>query len=245
MPIENKCSLKNMLNALLGPTNSEQNQNLPPIIYESFFNSTTSYLIDSLVDNYPTRQSLIDILNPFVESAKLQPKNGYIEFPENYRNFLNGNISVKKDFSSECNNDESDLNEKIFKEEIKKSGCLSRPLKIVDITEWSDLTTSSYKYPTYEYPIAAFFGKRRIKICPYDISTVELTYVRKERLYSMAYIIQPDDSYIIDEKNSIDSEWESNAFTYLFTGLQTLYGVYTRDKEFREWGIELKKIGLL
>lgn len=234
-----------MLTALLANANTEQNQVYPPRIFEAQFNAVTSYLLDSLVDAYPTKQSVVDILNPFVESIKRPVINGYVEFPENYRNFLDAGVSVKKDMSGECKDDASDLTERNFKEEIKKSGCLSVPLTIVEMDEWDDRTTSLYKQPTYQYPIGCFFGKRRIKVCPYDIYNVELRYVRKEKLYRYGYITQPDDTYIFDKTTSEESEWESNAFTMLYTGLNTLYGVYTRDREFREWGIELKKIGLI
>lgn len=241
----NKVTLQAMLTAVLANANAEQNAAYPPFIYEAHYNAVTSYLINTIAENLESKSIYDDIIEPFLVVKKLQLKNGYLERPKDYRNYWEAGVSVKQDFSGNCSDDQSDLTEKVFQDTIKKSRCMSRPLALVPASEWHDRTTSSYKFPTYEWPICRISGDRKMQVCPYDIPNVELTYIRNEKTVRYGYIMQPDDTYIFDQATSVESEWNNAAFKYLYEGINTLYGIYTRDKEFREWGVELKKIGLL
>lgn len=241
--MENKCSLNNMLSAILSAANAEQNMHYPPRIYSEQYNVVTSWLIDSIVAMYPKDQSMVDILQPFTKKEKLPVKNGSIKMPEGYRNFLGASVNVTKDFTKECCDDEPPT-EQSLKQEQRKSGCQMRPVRIVDIAEFDYLTTSAYKYPTHKDPIGCFFEDGELKICPFDITGVELRYVINENKYEYGYKMQPDDTYIWDEKTTKETQWGSNAFKYLYRGLSVLYGVYTRDNNFRNFAQELKQIGL-
>jgi hypothetical protein len=241
----NKVTLQAMLTAVLSNANSEQNQMYPPSIFSAHFNAVTSYIISTIAENLESKSIYSDCIEPFIIVKKFSLKNGYLELPTNYRNYWEAGVSVKQDFSGNCNDDQSDLTEKEFKDGIKKSNCISRPLTLLNQSEWDDRTTSSYKYPTYNDPVCRIVGGRRLQVCPYDIPNVELRYIRNEKTATYGYVNQPDDTYIFDLATSVESEWTNAAFKYLYEGLNTLYGVYTRDKDFREWSIELKKIGLL
>jgi hypothetical protein len=231
-----------MLKALLSAGNAEQNMHYPPRIYEAQYNAVTSWLIDSIVSVYPREQSLVDILNPFTKSEKVPVKGGAVEMPKDLRNFLGASVNVRPDYKAECCDD--NVSQVDIKIEERKKGCLTRPVMIVDISEWDYRTTSSYKFPTHKNPIGCFFDDDKLRICPFDITGVEIRYVRQEKIYKYGYKMQPDDTYIFDPETTIESEWGSNAFKYLYRGLSVLYGIYTRENNFRSFAQELKQIGL-
>jgi hypothetical protein len=197
-----------------------------------------------VVEIFPTSQQFVDIIDPFLVTKVVPVKAGYIELPEDCRNFLDAGVNVKSDFSGECSDLPKAVIEQNFKNEQRKSQCLSRPLKIVDQTEWDLLTVHPYNHPTYEYPMGCFFGNRRIKVCPFDIGSVEIRYVRNEKIYKYGYTTLPDETYIWDEKTTTETEWESNAFEYLFKAMNALYSIWCRDNQLRNWSVELKQMGL-
>lgn len=237
-----KCSLNNMLTALLSAGNAEQNMHYPPRIYAAQYNAVTSWLIDSIVSVYPRDQMLVDILNPFTKTERIAVRAGGIKMPDNFRNFLGASVNVQTDYKAECCDD--DISEVALKVQDRKKKCQTRPVLIVDIAEWDYRTTSSYKYPTHKDPIGCFFEDGTLRVCPFDITGVELRYVRQEGIYKYGYKMQPDDTYIFDESTTVESEWGSNAFKYLYRGLSVLYGIYTRDNNFRSFAQELKQLGL-
>jgi len=103
MAAVNKCSLDNMLNAILSVANTEQNMAYPPSIFTSQFNTVTSLLLSKLADIYPSDSSVLDIIDPFVERELIRPVGGYLNMKEDYRNILGTPmIGVKDDGCAEC-----------------------------------------------------------------------------------------------------------------------------------------------
>lgn len=242
----NKCSLDNMMKAILAVANQEQNAIYPPSVFSDQYNTVTSLLLSKLSDIYPSDSSVLDMLDPFVERDTVRPKEGYINLPDNYRNILGSPmINVKKDGSAECDTPDNNLTNIEFKNTTLKSGCKKVPLLMVDQSEFAFRTTSTYKYPTYDKPIGYRSGKGQIKVCPYDISAVELMYVRKEKLVNYGYIMQPDETFVYDEGSSVESEFTSAAFQQIYKAMFALYTAYTRDNQLKDWAIYISQNNLV
>lgn len=238
MPIPNtgKCGLNNLLSALMSTAPAEQNMVYPPGIFGSQVNFVSSLLISALAKSYPSNQSVIDILDPFVKVEIIPVKNGYVQLPDDYRNLLGSPMMFTNPKSTgECVDNVEPLTAQTFKSGVLKSGCRLTPIIIKDQSEFADLTRSTYKFPTYEFPIAFFSGKKQLKICPYDCSKVAVMYVINEPIYSFGYIQQPDDTYIYDSTTSVDTDWGNNAFEPLIKGLVSLYSAYTNNKNLSDW----------
>lgn len=234
-----------MLKSILSVANQEQNMAYNPAIYTSQYNTVVSLLLSKLADIYPSDTTVLDILDPYVERVVLRPKDGYITLPDNYRNLLGSPmISSTDDGCKECEQSE-DLSNKEFNQLILKSGCKKVPLLMVDQAEFAFRTTSTYKKPTYEKPIGYRSGKGQIKVCPFDIKAVEVMYVRKEKLVNYGYIMQPDDTFVYDEKTSTDTEFTSAAFEIIHRVLFTLYTAYTRDEQLKDWTLFINQKGLI
>lgn len=210
----------------------------PPSIYSIQYNAVTSFLIDKLIELYPSKT---DLLLPFLKTARIPVTDGGVTLPPDYRNYLSFSISVKPG-GGDCS-DNNDSTAASFRAAGLKSGCKTVPIEILSREEWDYRTTSTYAFPTTENPIGVF-ENGRLKVCPYDLAKVELNYVKNEKLYVYGYILQPDDTYTFDAATSVESEWSDNAFQPLFKGALALYGAYLRDPQMTEYSVILNEKGL-
>jgi hypothetical protein len=249
------CSLQNMLTAILSQANQDQNMQYPPFIYQSQFNSTTSLLISELVAAYSDKPEVVDILLPFIAVARIPVGNGIVPLPTDYRNILGSpSIYVNNQASAECAGEIAPvMTPQQFAVANLKGGCQRRPIRIVSQSEFDYLTTSTYKAPTYNDPIGFFTSAtlpngpvvKAIKICPYDLTKVDLLYVQQEPTFIYGYILQPDDTYIQNPGTTTESIWTSAAFKPFFNAMNMLYSIYARDKELTDWSALLKERGIL
>lgn len=237
-----KSGLDNLVKAVLSVGNQEQNLFWPPHIISSQINVVTSLLLDKLVATYPEN---VDMLMPFMASKKIGVTQGVVQLPKDYRNLIGSpSISVRDD-GEECGSDPVIIDtEREFQIAVLKSECKTRPLVIVDKKRWDYLVTSEYAFPTYTDPIGMFKGKQ-IKICPYDLKSVEVTYCIQEKIYKYGYIMQPDDTFIFDPATSEDTQWEDAAFSKLFTAMLALYSAWSRDNTLTDWSRILHNEGIL
>lgn len=236
----NKSSLENVLKAVLSVGNAEQNFAYAPYVFDNHFNIVTSFMLDQFAIHYPRHQ---DAFLPFIVKKSIPVTDGHVILPDDYRNILGvPSISITPD-KKDCSDPVIIDTKSEFKTANLKAGCKTYPVEIVDKRTWDARTTSSYAYPTYEKPIGIFEG-RKIKVCPYDLSRVQLLYIKKENIYRYGYITQPDDTYLYDQATSVESEWTEAAFELLFKGVSSLYAAYSRDNALVEWNALLSKAGL-
>lgn len=234
-----------MLKAVLSVSGEEQSSFYSPRVYQDQFNVVTSLLISALVKAYPSNPVVIDQLEPFVEMKLLPVKDGYVDLPEDYRDILGAPyIFVNQKSDGECGGDIEPLTAQAFKVQNLKGTCRTRPVQILPESEFHYRTDSTYNYPTLDAPIGYFSGKKQIKICPYDLSKVAVMYVKKETTYIYGYLTQPDDTFLFDINTSVESEWNSNAFTPIFTALCSLYAAYAKDQELTGWAALLNEKGI-
>ena len=241
-----RCSLNNMLQSILSVANAEQNMAFPPLVYQNIYNAASSMLLSKLINEFPTSAQNVDLLQPFMVTSKIHATNGFIQLPDDYRNLLgNPSVNLRPD-GSDCDGSGGDIKtDAQFNTAIVKAGCKSRPLVIVNQSEWDLKTTSTYRFPTIDNPIGAMFGQNKIKVCPYDLPSVEVRYAQQETEYIYGYVMQPDDTYIFDPTTTVDSIWGSNAFDKLFPMIVFLYSEYTRDNSLRDFTTLLAQRGFV
>lgn len=233
-----------MLSDVLAVFAVEQNAAYPPHIYQAHYRTVTSFLLSKLCEIYPSSPEAVDMIDPFVKQQLIAIKNGYIDLPEDYRNILGAPmIASKNDGSGECS--DVPVTESDFKNKINQSKCRQTAITIVPQSEFALKTESTYNFPTYDNPIGYNSGKKQIKICPYDLTKVLLTYAKNETPVVYGYIMQPDDTYIFNFDTSVESEWTNAAYAPLFKGICALYAAYTRDGELVQWSEVLKQTGLI
>lgn len=236
--------------AVLSQANAEQNQHYPVNVFNAHYNLVSSWLMDELVKVYPENRSVVDLLRPFFSKCLVPVEYGVIELPPDYRHFTGGSVYLEKDNKVPTCCTIGDDDGKPSAQQLKQlqvdKKVKARDLEVVDVDEYDDLTTHSFKEPTLTDPIGCDFEGENIKVLPNDIPFVELKYIRIPKTYVYGYSMNPDESYTYDPTmpGAVESEWGSNAEAYLFKGLYTLYSIFARDGELRDGGQELKKIGL-
>lgn len=241
MAITNKSGLENVLNAVLSVGNAEQNSSYPPFIFDNHYNIVTSFLLDAAATIYPLHS---DAFLNFFQYKKIPVTNGYIQLPPEYRNLIGApSITVRPD-GKDCGEGILIDTASEFKTANMKAGCKTYPIQIVSKEEWDDRTTSGYAFPTYTNPIGLWIGERRLKVCPYDLASVEVAYLKKEKPGVYSYITQPDDTFIFDAVNSIEVGWDEASFSLLFKGCLALYAAYSRDKTISDYSQLLNAAGL-
>lgn len=227
----NKSSFQNILTSVLSVGNSEQNSTYPPWVFQQHYNVVTSFLLDAAAKLYP---NYLDVFLPFVISEVYPIKDGFVELKENYRNLLGApSINAAPD-GKECEPTIPINTASEFRVANLKGGCQTYPLEILSKGEFDERTKSSYAYPTFKNPIGMFIG-RKIKVCPYDMSRVLVVSLKKEVEGVMAYIMQPDDTYLVDDANSVEVGWDNAASSYLFRGCLALYSAYVKDNNLVEF----------
>jgi hypothetical protein len=218
-----------MLNMVLANANKEQNQHYPPHIFEAHYNAVAGFLLTELAEAYPSKQMIVDVAEPFLGAQLIPVIGGAVKLPEDMRNFLSASVNISHDGSSLCGKKVKEAIEIAFSTSQAKGKCRSAAVRIVDQSEWDNLTDHKYKYPTYSKPLYS----------------VEIRYIKNEELVRYGYDMLPDDTYTFEPSLSVESQWDNNAFEYLYKGINHLYSVYTKDQDLREFSIELKKIGLI
>lgn len=237
----NKSGLENMLNAVLSVANSEQNSSYPASVFSNHYNIVTSFLLDAGAEIYPSHS---DAFLNFFQYKKIPVTSGYVQLPPEYRNLIGApSINIRAD-GKDCGEGPVIDTKSEFKTAVMKAGCKTYPIQIVSKEEWDDRTTSGYAFPTYTNPIGLWIGERRLKICPYDLASVEVAYLKKEKLYRYGYITQPDDTFIFDPATSEESIWDEAAFSLLFKGCLALYANYSRDNSISNYSQILNQSGL-
>lgn len=244
--------LDTILKMVMASANKEQNQMYPPSIFTEHYNLVTKWLLDEAAKLYPHSQSLVDIVRPFLVTEAKPVSNGLAAFPETYRNLLSVGIYATNDLKEACKcedctdykNDPLAPNESQIKEKQAKKSCRMRRVTMVEIDEWDDLTTHPYKSPDLKDPIGCIFSGEGIRVCPFEVPSVEIRYLRHPKTYVYGYDTLPDDTYVFNPDKSTESEWEDNATSYLYKAVSALYAMYVRDPEMRDYNVELRKIGL-
>lgn len=224
----------------------------PPRVFQEHMEIVTNWVIDEGVKMMPGNKSIKEILRPFWVMKELTVKNGVVPFEDDYRNMIGIATRVNKDLNGDCKcnedehfeNDPLEDSEVAVMKKIQKAKCISRPVTIVEQEEFDRLSTHRYKRPTYEAPVACVLKGVEIKICPFDLSHVDVRYIRKPKQYVYGYRELPDHTFVFDKNTSTESEWEDTAMQYLLKGLNTLYSAYVKDAEMYNWNELIKKVGL-
>jgi hypothetical protein len=235
-----------MLQAVLSVANEEQSALYPPSIFSTHYNIVTSFLLDRCVQLYPEKPFVLDIIDPYVGYAMQPVNNGLVTLPDDYRNILGSPYVFANPKNNGSCESQPEINNQIqFQAAMNRSSCRVNPLEIVSQAEFSIRTNSTYNYPTWEYPIAYFTGKKTLKVCPFDIPKIFFLYTQQEGIYQLAYLPNPDDTWNYDPKNTVDGNWNNSAFKSLFKGLCHLYSAYVRDQEIKEWSNLLSQIDIV
>jgi len=246
-----------MIRKVLSLANAEQNQHYPPHIADEHFNLATEWLVDECAKNYPGNQAVIEIIKPYLKTKDIRVKNGVIALQEDHRHLFGISIFINPDINCACDR-KGKFDETVFigdplapkQEDVERARLrkrsVSKKVTIVTQDKWDHLTNHKYKMPTLDEPIACMFEGVGVRVFPFDVPMVEMTYVRDPKIYRYGYEQNTDDTYSYnpEDTKAVESEWTTNASTYLFKGMNTLYSNWVDNPDKRNGATELKQLGL-
>lgn len=249
MADQNEQTLDRTIRQILAQGNAEQNQHYPPHVFDTDYNLVTSFILTEAVKLFGENQYIKDLLRPYLEIKLIPVEFGKAKLPKNYRHYTGISIFGAED-RSKCleitglqpGQAPTDDQLKAAQEEFK---AVSWDLDLVEIDEYSKLTSHSYKNPTLKKPIGCIFESDCIKVAP-TVPFIELHYIRQPKIYRYGYAMNADDTYSYDPNmpGAVETEWGTNADDLLYKGVQTLYSMRQRDSELRDGMTLLKKEGL-
>lgn len=241
--MDNKCSLKIFFELLLQPFNIPQSAVVPPNIFDAVYNVSAGWVLGKIAELFPFDNSLVDIAEPFLGVERLIVKKGEVDIPVDFRNFLDCGAYVKEDRKSVCSESMTPaLALRAYNQNLVQNGCVRQSITVVDIAQFDLLTKSQFDKPTLEQPIACFFGKKKMKICPTNIEVIDFRYLKNENLVRYGYTMQPDDTFIFNATTSIESQWTNAAFPIMYKAASKLLGVYLRDNNVSNFSYSLSDV---
>lgn len=234
--------MNSTLQKVLSQANADQNQHYPPHVFSEHFNIVTKFLLGEISKLWPTNNTIKILAKPYLKTRVIPVVDGMIELPKDFWRLLNVSIFLDEDKGKAC--EAPDITpEEVISARLKKRSN-SRKVEEVDQDMWDYLIDHSYKFPTLEKPKICLFESTGYRIEPYDVPSVQMSYLREPKEYKYGYIMNPDDTYQYDPTKGEESEWEEQASEYLFKGTNVLYSAYVRDVEQREWAQLLNQKGL-
>jgi hypothetical protein len=243
-------TLQRAIDNVLSLANKPQNASYPPSVGALHFNIALSYVLSDIARLFPSNQSIIELAQPFFEKKIIAVDDTMITLPSDFRHLITCSIAVNENASSKCeaNSLESnDINSPLYSDRQQpKEKCRFIPISMLSDDMFNRQTTTGFIKPSYLKPIGKFSDGNRIKICPTDITHVEVRYIRNPKEYRIGYKMMPDDTWQIDVNNPlhIESECTLAMESRLVSAMTTLYSVYSQDRELKVGIDELKKGGV-
>ena len=249
--------------------NKEQNAHFPPYIITNAGNLLTDVILNELVRVYPHSNLVMSKALPFLKRKIVSVDNSLINVPDDCRNILEVSVPVvggecwecSKEFIESVNCEEKycggggamvdvcNPNSPLYDAELAskpKEYCEFKKVYEVNQDQWAERTRSGINRPSLDKPIFMYVSPNQIKICPANISYVEIRYIKQPKKYLMTYTEMPDDTWQIDKNDSayVELEWDRNISPEFFKGMLSLYAVHTRDGNLVDWNNALKKEGI-
>jgi hypothetical protein len=235
-----------ILNGVCSIINKEQNQHYPYHIYNEHINIASSYILNKVSEYYGRNQSMIEIARPFFGREIIKVNGGIGNIKSDHRYMLSLGIATNDSRSEKCNctNDEidelikhCDPDNPLYKPNaiVNKENCNYKEVEILVADEFYNQSGASYNPPTYRNPIALLVEKNKIKVCPKEVTHIEMMYLKDPIQYCVGYKTMPDDTWQIDEASPLhkESEWEIVAEDKLVMLMVGLYSIYSQDRETR------------
>jgi hypothetical protein len=172
-----------------------------------------------------------------------------ITLPKDFRHLITCSIAVNETASSKCeceSLESDDIDSPLYTDRPKNAEkCRFIPINMLSDDMFNRQTTSGFIKPSYNKPIGKFSDGNRIKICPTDITHVEVRYIRNPKQYQIGYKLMPDDTWQVDvsSPNHVESECNLSMENRLVSAMVTLYSMYSQDRELKVGIDELKKGG--
>ena len=245
--------------ALLQLVNVQQNGQIPPTVFNTWYNEVNKLVFKDLAEQFQLNQVMSDLLMPFrkVKLIQLvaQPGQNWslLIVPADYQYFVGASVLTQKQ-EDECFSDSNlplidndgksrkyvdpDFAQMVINyagANIEEGSC-----QLIDAQRWQSCTTHKTKGPTLKSPKMTQFDKG-FKVAPKGGVSVLLYYLSTPMESIFNYTISNQDIPIYVPGTSQQLEWSDQVLPRFLAELQKKYAVYIGDSSMYQTGENDKK----
>lgn len=233
--------------ALMQLVNVQQNGQIPPSVFNKWYNEVSDWYFKKLAEEYQTAQVQSDLLSPFVKAVNvpvvMQPGYswGLCNYPSDYEYFLSAQL-LRQEVENTCfyNKElpiiDGDGASKKYTDpdfaqmtiNFAGANVVERSLQLIDTQRWSSCLNHTTKGPTWDSPKMTQF-QGGFRVAPKGISSIVLYYLKTPVQSVFNYTISADDIAIYTPGTSVQLEWSVQVRPVFLAELQKKYAAYVGD----------------
>lgn len=254
-PINNFQTWQNLMTLV----NVQQGGQIPPTVFNNWYNEVSAWYFKNLAQEYATTQVLSDFLKPFtrfvnvIVAQQVGANFGIATYPADYEFFLNASVLYPKDENTCFFSDKYPIidtggkfrqydDPDIAQLRIAYAGAnvMESQLNKVDIDKWPSCLNHITKGPTLQQPKMTQFDGG-FKVAPKFVQSIVLYYLKTPVKSVFSYTIGTGDIAIYNAGGSTQLEWSEQVMPIFLAELQKKYAAYTRDMDMYQMGDNEKK----
>jgi hypothetical protein len=244
---------------LMTLVNVQQNGQIPPSVFQNWYNQVNKQVFKDLAEEFQTNQILSDLLMPFRKIAVLPvvPQQGspfgLVTLPADYEYFVSAQV-LSQQQEEECfsvtNLPKIDGNGKAqpytdpdyAQMVINFAGAniVEDQCQMIDAQRWAGCLTHATKAPSLVNPKMTQFAGG-LKVAPKGVSTIVLYYLSTPKDAVFSYTISSDDIAIYNAGGSQQLQWSVQVLPKFLAELQKKYASYVDNQNIYQMGVNDQK----
>ena len=227
--------------------NVQQNGQIPPSVFNGWYNEVSLILFKKYAENFQTNQIMSDLMSPFeryvnVLISSVTGQNwGLAKYPPDYEYFINSAIlRQKEEDTCFCNKDfpiidgngksqkYTDPDFAQMRVNFAGANVEEEVINLVDASRWSACLNHHTKGPTYNSPKMTQF-QSGFKVAPKGITSIVLAYWKTPQPSIFNYTISAQDILIYDPLTSQQLEWSEQAQPLFLDEMEKMYAMYVNE----------------
>lgn len=245
--------------ALLQLVNVQQNGQIPPSVFNTWYNEVSDWLFKKLAEDFQLNQVMSDLLSPYLVPVNVIVADqtgqnwGLAAYPADYQYFANAAILRQREeehcfMREELPIIDGDGKAKKFtdpdiaqmKIQFAGANVEESPVQLIDTGRWNNCLAHRKKKPTWKEPKITQYNAG-FKVSPKGINALLLTYLKTPRKSVFNYTISAQDILIYDALTSVQLEWSDQVLPIFLPELQKKYAAYVGDDKLYQMGENDKK----
>lgn len=244
---------------LMTLVNVQQGGQIPPTVFNNWFNEVSDWYFKKLAEKYATDQILSDFLGPFTKyvNAIVAPQpGGYFgiaAYPPDYEFFLNATVLYQKEENTCFFNkkfpiidgdgkykqyDDPDITQ--LRIAYAGANVLESQINKVDLDKWASCLNHATKAPSLQAPKLLQFNQG-FKVAPKFVQNMVLYYLKTPVKSVFAFTVGTGDIVVYNASGSTQLEWSEQVMPIFLAELQKKYAAYVNDSQMYQMGDNDKK----
>lgn len=244
---------------LLQKVNVQQNGQIPPSVFNGWYNETSLDLFKKFAASYEINQQMADLLSPFIKEvnvtivAQSGQAWGLAPYPSDYEYYVNAAI-IRQLAENTCFSNKNlpiidstgkarpytDPEFAQMAANFAGANAIERQIVLIDAQRWSSCLDHYTKGPTWDNPKMTQF-KNGFKVGPKGITVIILKYLSTPIPSVFNGTISDQDIFIYNSATSVQLQWSVQVLPWFLAMLVIKYGLYIDDSTIVQMGEAMLK----